>query len=149
FPGTFRSRDKERQTLELAKTAVQLDPMDSRAHLCLAWSQIMAKRYDMADAPIRLACELNENDPWTLTSAAHVLAFCAEFPRARELTNQALDLSPMPTPIHWAYHATNRFLWSDYKGCLEAAIPAGDILSGLPAWIAAAFSHLGQKDEAA
>ena len=37
-PGVFRDLDKAKATLELAKTAVQLDPVDSRAHLCCGWS---------------------------------------------------------------------------------------------------------------
>jgi DNA-binding SARP family transcriptional activator len=43
-PGIFRDRGKARATLELAKTAVQLDPVDSRAHLCCGWSHVMALR---------------------------------------------------------------------------------------------------------
>lgn len=38
FPGIFRSRGREQETLALAKTAVMIDPLDSRTHLCLAWS---------------------------------------------------------------------------------------------------------------
>jgi len=123
--------------------------MDSRAHLCLAWSQIMAKRYDEAEAPIRLACELNENDPWTLISAAHVLAFCADFEPARDLAAQALDLSPLPSPVHWGYQAKIRFLSVDYQGCLEAAARAGDTRGDTLAWAASALSHLGRADQAA
>jgi TolB-like protein/tetratricopeptide (TPR) repeat protein len=149
FPGTFRSRERERKTLELARTAVRLDPMDSRAHLCLAWAQIMAKGYDEAELPIRLAYELNENDPWTLVSTAHVLAFCAEFARAGELAAQALELSPLPSPIHWGYQSKIRFLRGDYEGCLEAAAFARDTPADMPAWVAAALSHTGRKEEAA
>jgi tetratricopeptide (TPR) repeat protein len=148
FPGTFRSREKEQQTLELARTAVRLDPMDSRAHLCLAWAQIMAKRYDEAELPIRLACELNENDPWTLTSAAMVLAFCADFERASKLAAQALELAPSPSPIHWGYQAVLRFLAGDYEACVRAGPRAGETLNILPAWLAAAQSHLGNRDKA-
>jgi DNA-binding SARP family transcriptional activator len=37
-PGVFRDLQKAKETLELAKSAVQLDPVDSRAHLCCGWS---------------------------------------------------------------------------------------------------------------
>src|SRR4051794_20014131 len=37
-PGCFRDLSKAEATLELAKKAVQLDPADSRAHLCCGWS---------------------------------------------------------------------------------------------------------------
>ena len=64
-PGRFRDLGKARATLELAKTAVQLDPVDSRAHLCCGWSHVMAFREAEAASHMELACELNDNDPWT------------------------------------------------------------------------------------
>ena len=70
-PGLFRDLEKARATLELAKTAVQLDPVDSRAHLCCGWSYMMALREAEAAPHMQLACELNDNDPWTLLSSAH------------------------------------------------------------------------------
>jgi DNA-binding SARP family transcriptional activator/TolB-like protein len=149
FPGVFRNPDKERQSLELATTAVRLDPTDSRAHLCLGWSLIMAKHYAQAETPIRSACELNENDPWTLISSALVLAFCAKFDRAQDLAGQALDLSLLPLPAHWGYLADLRFLCADYQGCIDAATQAGDIPSARSAWVAAAQFHLGRRREAA
>jgi DNA-binding SARP family transcriptional activator/TolB-like protein len=149
YPGVFRTREKERQSLELARTAVQLDPLDSRAHLSLAWSLIMAKHYAQAEGPIALACELNANDPWTLISSAHVLAFCASFDRARGLARDALDLSISPSASHWGYQATIHFLLGEYDGCVEAATQAGNVLSGLSAWVASALFHLGRPRDAA
>jgi DNA-binding SARP family transcriptional activator len=149
FPGLFRNQAIERTSLDLARMAVQLDPMDSRAHLCLAWALIMAKQYSQAEAPIRSACELNENDPWTVISSALVLAFCAHFDRAGDLARQALDLSLSPSRAHWGYVATLRFLCGDYQGCVEAASLAGDVPGGRSGWVAAALFHLGHRKEAA
>jgi DNA-binding SARP family transcriptional activator/TolB-like protein len=149
FPGTFRDRANERQSLELARTAVQLDPLDSRAHLCLAWSLIMAKHYVQANIPIRSACDLNENDPHTLISSALVMAFCAQFDRARDLAGQALDLSLSPNRVFWGYQATLRFLCGDYQGCVAAAEFSGNVPYGVSGWGAAGLFHLGQKSEAA
>ncbi len=70
-PGLSRDLEKARTTLELAKTAVQLDPVDLRAHLCCGWSYMMALREAEAAPHMQLACELNDNDPWTLLSGAH------------------------------------------------------------------------------
>jgi DNA-binding SARP family transcriptional activator len=148
FPGTYRNRSQETQTLALARRAVQLDPSDSRAQLSFAWSLIMAKRYDQAEAPARLAAELNENDPWTLISSASVMTFCGDSERGRYLAGQALDLSPTPSGMHWAYQAGIRFLWEDYEGCLDAAMRAGAMVDSLPGWVAAALFHLGRRDEA-
>ena len=95
-PGIFRDLTKAKATLELAKIAVQLDPVDSRAHLCCGWSYMMALRKSEAAPHMQLACELNDNDPWTLLSSAHYSAFCGSIEQARSRAERALALSPLP-----------------------------------------------------
>src|SRR4029077_2000504 len=102
-PGVFRDLGKARATLELAKTAVQLDPVDSRAHLCCGWSYAMALREAEAAPHMELACELNDNDPWALLSFAHYSAFCGSIEQAAARAEQALALSPAPSYLEWAY----------------------------------------------
>jgi len=143
-PGFFRDRDKARATLELAKTAVQLDPVDSRAHLCCGWSYAMALREAEAAPHMELACELNDNDPWTVLSCAHYSAFCGSIEQARSRADQSLALSPAPSYPEWGYHAIIRFLCGDYAGTLEACDRANDATQTLPAWRAAALFELGQ-----
>src|ERR1700733_7822509 len=96
-PGRFRDLGKARATLELAKTAVQLDPVDSRAHLCCGWSYVFSFRELEAAPHMELACELNDNDPWTLLSYAHYCAFCGSIEQARLRADQSLALSPAPS----------------------------------------------------
>jgi DNA-binding SARP family transcriptional activator/TolB-like protein len=147
-PGFFRDLGKARATLELAKTAVQLDPVDSRAHLCCGWSYVMAFREAEAAPHMDLACELNDNDPWTLLSCAHYGAFCGSIEQARLRADQSLALSPAPSYLEWAYHTTIRFLCGDYAGVLEASDRAHDVIRILPAWRTAALFHLGQPAKA-
>ena len=125
-PGFFRNREKAEATLELAKTAVQLDPVDSRAHLCCGWSYAMAFREAEAAAHMELACELNDNDPWTLLSTSHYLAFCGSVELARLRAEQSMALSPAPSYLEWAYHCITRFLCADYDGALDASDRARD-----------------------
>ena len=143
-PGIFRDRDKAKATLELAKKAVQLDPVDSRAHLCYGWSYVMAYREAEAGSHMDLACELNDNDPWTLLSSAGYCGYCGSIEQARSRAHQALALSPAPSYLEWAYHGVIRFLCGDYAGALETFDRAQGVLKTMPAWRAAALFHLGE-----
>jgi DNA-binding SARP family transcriptional activator/TolB-like protein len=143
-PGLFRDLSKAKATLDLAKTAVQLDPVDSRAHLCCGWSYAMALREADAAPHMELACELNDNDPWTLLSYAHYCAFCGSIEQARLRADQSLALSSAPSHPEWGYHAIIRFLCGDYIGALEACDRANDATQTLPAWRAAALFKLGR-----
>ena len=143
-PGFFRDLDKAKATLELAKTAVQLDPADSRAHLCCGWSYALALREAEAAPHMELACELNDNDPWILLSCAHYCAFCGSLEQARLRAEQSLALSPVPSHLEWAYHGVIRFLCGDYAGALDACSRAQWVAKTLPAWRAAALFYLGE-----
>jgi len=143
-PGLMRDLGRARATLELAKTAVQLDPIDSRAHLCCGWSYVMALREAEAGSHIELACELNDSDPWTLVSCAHYFAFCGSVEQARLRAAQSLALSPSPSSLEWGYHSVIRFLCGDYAGALAACDRAHGANYILPAWRAATLFHLGQ-----
>ena len=147
-PGLFRDLGKARATLEFAKTAVQLDPVDSRAHLCFGWSYVMACRETEAAPHMELACELNDNDPWTLLSSAHYDAFCGSIEQARLRAEQSLALSPAPSYLEWSYHSIIRFLSGDFPGALDAYDRAHGVVPILPAWRAATLYYLGEREMA-
>src|SRR5882672_3190911 len=147
-PGLFRDLGKAKATLELAKRAVQLDPVDSRAHLCCGWSYVMALREAEAATHMDLACELNDNDPWTLLSSAAYCVFCGSIEQARLRAEQSLVLSPVPSYLGWGYHGIVRVLCGEYAGALDAIDRAEGVIKTLPAWRAAALFHLGQPDMA-
>jgi DNA-binding SARP family transcriptional activator/TolB-like protein len=144
-PGLFRDLDKAKATLELAKRAVQLDPVDSRAHLCCGWSYVMALREAEAAPHMELACELNDNDPWTLVSFALYCAYCGPIEQAQLRASQSLALSPAPSYLEWAYHGIIRVLSGDYAGALEAFDRAQGAVQILPAWRTAALFYLGES----
>ena len=143
-PGLFRDLGKAKATLELAKRAVQLDPVDCRAHLCYGWSNVMVLREAEAAPHMELACELNDNDPWTLLSYALYCAFCGSIEQARLRAEQSLALSPAPSYLGWGYHGLIRCLGGDYAGALAAYDRAQGAIKILPALRAAVLCYLGQ-----
>jgi DNA-binding SARP family transcriptional activator/TolB-like protein len=145
-PGLFRNLEKTKATLELAKIAVELDPVDSRAHLCCGWSYAFALREAEATPHMDLACELNDNDPWTLLSSAHYSAFCGSIEQSRIRAGQSLALSLAPSRLEWGYHCIIQFLCGDYAGAIEASDRASSVIQTLPAWRAAALFELGEAE---
>ena len=148
-PGVFRDTSRTHEAVAYAREAARLDPIDSRSQLCLGWSYAMAKQYDQAMIFIPIAHELNENDPWTLISAATCFAFCAQYERAGGIADEALRLPLTPSPLQWAYHATLRFMQGDYAGAIVAATAAGDINPNVAGYKTAALFHLADREAAA
>jgi DNA-binding SARP family transcriptional activator/TolB-like protein len=147
-PGVFRDQQRTEQALGYAKEATRLDPVDSRGQLALGWAHAMAKQHDLAETHHMLAKELNQNDPWTITSVAFGHASRGQMDEARNLATEALDLSIDPGPHHWGYHQQIRFLSADYVGSMDAAAGAEGIVPTALAWKAAALGQLGRKQEA-
>jgi len=146
-PGILRDRRREQQALGYARQAAYLDPIDSRAQLCLGWAYLMANQYELGALHQALARELNENDPWTMVSSALGCAFCGNYEQARDLSARALNLALTPSPSHWAFQSQLRFLCEDYAGTVAAAEQTEGI-KYVMAWKAAALFHLGRYDEA-
>ena len=149
-PGVARDPERTQQALIYAHEAVRIDPLDSRSQLCLGWSHAMAKQYEQAMIYIPLAHDLNDNDPWTLVSAANCYAFCGHCDRAVAIINAMLqrNMPFAPTRLQWAYHTAIRFISRDYEGCIAAANFAGDLNLNVPGFKAAALYHMGQHDAA-
>lgn len=148
FPGRRRSAAEHRQALDLARKAVELDPLDCRTQLCLAWSYAMNAMYPQAAIGYRLAYRRNENDLWTIVSCGLGLAYCDFNEEACKLEQEVNQLGLELSPLHWAYRAGVRFICGDYKGCVEAADLADDATFYLAGWRAAALTNLGEIDAA-
>jgi DNA-binding SARP family transcriptional activator/TolB-like protein len=147
-PGMFRDTAQAARTVALAQKAVTLDPLDSRAELCLGWALAFSRRYSLAKVHMDLACELNSNDPWTLMSAAHFHAFYGDAVRARQLSALAMETALALTPGHWVYEANIRYLEGDDEGALAATDRTEDAVLTVMAWRAAALANLGRGAEA-
>ncbi len=145
FPGQRRTPAHHAESLELTSRAVNLDPLDSRTHLCRAWSHAIAGTHAAALSHLDLALDLNENDPWTIISAALGFAFADETDRARDLVAQAASLGMRYSRAAQGYVATASYLVGDYAGAVAAAEVAGDAIINLPAWQAASLMHLGDR----
>jgi DNA-binding SARP family transcriptional activator len=147
-PGVRRSQGRHLHAIELARRAVELDPVDSRAHLCLSWSYVLAAQGEDAMIHANTAIDLNDNDPWTLVSAGNILGFCGDIDGAVIAADHALFVSPMQSRAHLAYDGNIRFMKGDYSACVTAITQAGSAYPGASLCKIAALAHLGRADEA-
>ncbi|SHK69650.1 DNA-binding transcriptional activator of the SARP family [Bradyrhizobium lablabi] len=148
LPGQFRDTAKHLETLQIAQRAVQLDPLDSRAQLSLAWTYQLLGRVDKSTLHAALAVDLNENDPWTLMASGQIFAYCGEYERAATLSAASLGITPMPAAPQVAYSGAIKFLCSDYAGCIDASREELGMSPAFMIWGCAAKAQLGRLNEA-
>jgi tetratricopeptide (TPR) repeat protein len=146
-PGLPRDTTTERRALALARRAVELDPLDARNHMVVAWSTAMVEHYEQAELHFELATELNPSDPKIMVSAALGLAFMGRIDLANRLDAHALELTSLFPEYQWSHIATTRFLAGDYQGAIVAAERSQNVIIDTPGWKAAALGRLGRLEE--
>jgi len=146
--GHMRTKESIGQTVHLAEQAVDADPLDSRAHLALAWARMSNEQFELAEMELEHASNLNANDPWTLVSVGLGWAYCGNREKSDRYSDLALRLGLRPSQSHWGYQTCRRYLLDDFEGCIEAAEEGGEAFHNLPAWAAASHIQRGQHDEA-
>jgi TolB-like protein/Flp pilus assembly protein TadD len=100
--------------LDLALTAVELDPTDARGHGEVGFAHLWRKEHDPAIGAYRRAIHLNPNDADLLADMAIALAFSGQSGEAVELLHKAMRLNPFyPDQYLWhlgsAYYNLERY----------------------------------------
>jgi TolB-like protein len=147
-PGRPRDAAGARQAQVFAQRAVELDPLDARNHLALAWTAALADAFDRAAIHLDLAVSLNPNCATTLVSCAMAFAFVGQPDRAQALVAHVLRISPLLRDYQWCYVASVYFLSGRYDEALNAARLSGDRIVDNRGWTAAALARLGRTEAA-
>ena len=95
-------------TLEMAQTAVRLDPNDYQAQWALGWACLYKRQYEQAMAHYLRARELNPNDAELLAEMANFLIWIGEPKQAIDQVKEAIRLNPFHENwyeeyLGWAY----------------------------------------------
>lgn len=138
MPGVFRAQDRLRLGYDHAKKALEIDPIDTRAHLALAWNLAMTGQHQASLLHFENCLELNPNSVLGRLSCALGFAFADELPRACALVDETLGVVRPLTPFLWGYVQNIWFLDHQIDRALEAGRQAGAAIINLPAWQAAA-----------
>ncbi|RUY96470.1 hypothetical protein EN974_19460, partial [Mesorhizobium sp. M7A.F.Ca.CA.001.12.2.1] len=147
-PGASSIEQDLKRAFELAKRSVLLDPFDHRNQVNLAWSHLLARRWELADFHFSLAHEQNAGNPATLIAYALASSFMGDHQRASELSKRSFDLNPMPDAHYHGYQATIAFLANDLEGCVAAAVKSDQLFADIHGWSAAALALLKRNREA-
>ncbi|WP_181180084.1 hypothetical protein [Mesorhizobium sp. B2-1-3A] len=149
LPGyPVESADLDR-AFDLAKKAVALDPLDHRNQVNLAWSHLLARRWELAEFHFGLAHDLNAANPATLIAYSLFSAFIGNHQRAVDLSRRSFELNPLHEPHYHGYHATVAFLAGDLQGCVEAVEKSDGLFPDIRGWSAAAHAFMGDDAKAA
>lgn len=139
----------KQEVLELAHKAVTLDERDHRAHCILGAAQIYAGDFDAARRRMLKALELNPNDTDVLAHGSWALALTGEHDLAVETGRRALRLAPHHPEWYAAFVGIALFAARLHEEAIQTMAPAPEALCNTPAFIAAAYAHLGQTAECA
>ena len=147
-PGLELNDTISKESLELGQTGVDLDPMDARNHLGVAWAAAIIGNFDQAQIHLDLAITLNPNCVKSVVSAAMGYAFFGNAPRGVELLEHALSITPALFHYQWSYAAAVYFLAGDYQAAVDATAKSGEKIVDNQGWRAVALSKLGRDEEA-
>ncbi|MDF1779164.1 MAG: BTAD domain-containing putative transcriptional regulator [Rhizobiaceae bacterium] len=144
LPGKPPEEKTMERAFTYARRAVELDPLDSRNHVNLGWSHLLAHRFECAELYFTNAVNLNPANPNVAIAAALAYAFCGNYLQAKALCDRAFDLNPGPPEWYFAYKATIAFLNGDFDVCVEAVTQSRNVFPDIHGWSAAANYRLGR-----
>ena len=142
--------------LEMANTAVRLDPSDYQAQWALGWAYLYNRQHEKAAAHYARARGLNPNDAELLAEMANFLIFVGQPKQAIEQVTQAIRLNPFHESwyleyLGWAYEEAGmpQKAIEILEQTIDLRTPKEDQLWYLPT-LAAAYAHtaVGRMDDA-
>jgi adenylate cyclase len=142
--------------LEMASTAVRLDPNDYQAQWALGWAYLYNRKHEQAMAHYLRARRLNPNDAELLAEMGNFLIFNGQPTQAIDQVKEAIRLNPFHEDwyveyLGWAYEEAGmpKQAIEIFEQAIDLQNPDEDGLWYFP-FIAAAYAHptVGRMDDA-
>ncbi len=131
-----------------AQRAAMLDDSDAMIQLELAWCHLWRGEFDAAERHLKIAMELNPNDPDRAMDCGTTLMYLGDAEKAIELMTAAIDLNPLHPDSYVTDLAEAHFVARRYDEMLRLAEQVPDRSPQFAAWKAAACAHAGRIAEA-
>ena len=146
---TTAAQPAAEQSIALAKKAVSLDPLDSRARVALAAAYHFAEAdFQRAEIHYDKALELNPNDYWGYCLKGWLFALSGETERARACLAEAIRLSPVDTYDCRIAQFLSAYSARRYDEALSALGSIAEPTNLVNALLAMCYGQLGRDTEA-
>ena len=141
-------------TLDMATTAVRLDPNDHEARWALGWAYLYNRQHEKALAHYLRARELNPNDAELLAEMGNLLIYIGQPKQTIDQVNEAIRLNPNHENwyvyyVGWAHEEAGmpEEAIKVFEQAIDLKNPDEEQLWYLPT-IAAAYAEVGRIDDA-
>jgi tetratricopeptide (TPR) repeat protein len=147
-----RNRDKNlARALDLAKSAVELNPSDPAPHVLLAQVHQFRREFDAASREADEALSLGPNDAITLGNLGSMLRWAHRGEEALDVLQQAVRLDPFHPASYLEWLADSYWLVGDSVQCVEMAergVALDPNFVALHVNLAQCYAALGREEEA-
>jgi len=140
----------EQSAYNYAVKASQLDDTDHIVQMILGRVYLFRRQFEEAEHHIERSLELNSNDADTLVLLSSCMAFLGRAAVGQQLFKKALRLNPYRNLWYYQYGSLAYFVEKAFERSIEMALkrPLTNVWVDLPGYIAAAYAHLGNREEA-
>ena len=141
--------DAARKTaLELARTAVAIDPDDAGCRWVLGYLLAFERRFAEADVEFARAIELDPNDADTWAALSDIAVLAGRVDEGLEHIRKAFRLNPYPASWYYMTLGQAQYAAGDYEAAVETLRRDETYRTSSRRFLAASLAQLGRLDEA-
>jgi TolB-like protein len=137
------------EALQLARRAVDANPLNHRAYQALAWALCYRKEFDACRHAAERTVALNPMDASAMAYVGQTIAYGGGWERGCELLNRAMQLNPHHPGWYRYAPFLNAYRQADYRGALDIALKMNmPGVSLMYVALAAVYGQLGEIEAA-
>jgi TolB-like protein len=140
--------EREENAFDSARRAVELDDADHVTQLILGRIYLYRRDYERAEQHLRRAEELNPNDADLLAHLALGWSYLGDSERAQRFADLAVRLNPLHDAWYYIFMLPAPLVRRRFEDTVAIGLRCLDVAVKVPAYVAAAYAHLGEQKDA-